>query len=272
MDRDLRELVRAHRRDPAYDALARQATEYLKAWWNEDCWDFDVNGEAFALQTFATWYAEQRGGGPVEVWDVGAHAGEWAAEAHALLPEAHVTSFELVPELARDLVTRTVDEPWHTAVAAGLSDAEGTVAVSVTTDTTTAIHPRRGTKFFRESDPVVDCPITTGDAHLARTGGSPPLLLKIDTEGHEAAVLRGCAGLLERPDGPAMIQLEYGDTWIPAGASLSVIQPWLEARGYTLGRLFPDHVAFKRWQRGDDHFRMGNMIAVRDDDLRDLLS
>jgi FkbM family methyltransferase len=258
-------------RDPANLARAKEASAFLRTFWNEDNWDFATNGEELVLRSFARWHADQAGG-PVEVWDVGAHAGEWAEAAHALLPEAQVTSFELVPELAADLVVQTADRPWHTAVASGLSDAEGTVAVSVTTSTTTAIEPRVGTKFYRESDPVVECPITTGDAHLARTGATPPTLLKIDTEGHEAAVLRGCHGLLGRADGPALIQLEYGDTWIPAGASLFRVQRELEALGYAVGRLFPDHVAFKTWERGDDHFRMGNMVAVRDDALRALLA
>ena len=98
------------------------------------------------------------------------------------------------------------------------------------------------------------------------------MLLKIDTEGHEAAVLRGCAGLLAGPGAPAMIQLEYGDTWIPARESLYAVQPWLESFGYSIGRLFPDRVAFKHWERGDDHFRMGNMVAVRDEELQALLA
>lgn len=262
-------LVRDHPRSPPVRWLAEQAAAYLKAWYDENYWDFERNGEAWALRTFAAW-ADER---PLEVWDVGANSGEWSLAAHAALPRARVTAFEIVPSTAEPLLALAEREPWLSAVVAGLSSQEGRVEVHVSRDhdTTSAISPRGWTEFFDDSPPV-DGAVTTGDAHLARVGGTPPTLLKIDTEGHESAVLEGCAGLLGREDGPAMIQLEYGDTWVPARASLSVVQPWLESFGYAVGRLHPEHVAFKRYERGDDHFRMGNMIAVRDDALRAALT
>src|SRR5690606_31531540 len=41
---------------------------------------------------------------------------------------------------------------------------------------------------------------------------TPPDFLKIDVEGHEAAVLDGARDLLNSPKAPTIIQFEYGDT------------------------------------------------------------
>jgi hypothetical protein len=90
-------------------------------------------------------------------------------------------------------------------------------------------------------------------------------------EGHEAAVIEGGLDLLSQANAPAMIQFEYGDTWLPAARTLGDVQSLLEERGYSVGRLFPDHVAFKAYEYTDDHFRMGNMIAVRDERLKLML-
>jgi len=39
-------------------------------------------------------------------------------------------------------------------------------------------------------------------------------------EGHELSGLPGAQGLLASPDGPAIIQIEYGETCIPSGSTL----------------------------------------------------
>jgi hypothetical protein len=36
----------------------------------------------------------------------------------------------------------------------------------------------------------------------------------------------------------------------------------LEPFGYTIGRLYPDGVDFKPYEYQDDHFRMGNYVAI----------
>ena len=68
-----------------------------------------------------------------------------------------------------------------------------------------------------------------------------------------------------------MIQFEYGDTWLPAASTLEAAHAFLTSCGYKVGRLYPNHVAFKTYSYADDHFRMGNIIAVKDDGLVKLL-
>jgi hypothetical protein len=97
--------------------------------------------------------------------------------------------------------------------------------------------------------------------------------MKIDVEGHEVEVVRGFSDTLKNEKlRPAIIQFEYGDTYIPARHSLCEMYELLEPNGYSIGRLYYNGVDFKRYEFADDHYRMGNYIAVKSDpDLVKLL-
>lgn len=255
--------IRRWRRRPPFRMLAAACEEYLNAWYNEEYFDFEKNGEAFALARFAQWAA----GRPVTVWDVGGHHGEWSEAAHRHLPSARVHSFEIIPDVAAQIPPA----PWRTVHAVGLSSEPGAADVhwSAVDDTCNSISPRTETPYFAAAPArVVRCAVTTGD-EVAGTI-DPPDLLKIDTEGHEASVLRGCRELLASARAPAMIQFEYGTTYIPSGATLREIYKLLD--GYEVGRLYPNHVEFKPYDYRDEHFRLGNMVAVKPDALRELLA
>jgi FkbM family methyltransferase len=263
----LRQVIRANRRSPPLRFIARVAEKYLRAWHNESFFEFDRNGEAFALRQFARWQATR----PLVVWDVGANDGSWATLARRMLPSAQIHSFEILPPIADRYTERMARAEWATLHRIGLSDRVGTTQMSwnVGRDDTSSL-AMRPTEARGGEVRQVEVGVSTIDAMLGG-GLPPPDLLKIDTEGHDAAVLRGAAGLLKGPDAPAMIQFEYGDTWLPPAETLERAQRQLEEAGYRLGRLFPDHVGFKAYEYTDDHFRMGNMIAVKQESLMRLL-
>lgn len=256
-----RQAIRRNRRSGLLRLAASACEKYLRAYHNEGFWDFDRNGEAFALNAYARW----SGSRPIRLWDVGAHRGEWADAAHAIMPAASIHSFEIVPELAGELA----DRDWLTVHRVGLSDFAGETDVhwNRASDTTNTINPFRDRDAAADTQ-VVRCPVTTGDEMMSRIGA--PNLLKIDVEGHETHVFRGCRQLLSSEAPPEMIQFEYGSTYLASGSTLGEIYVLLT--GYQIGRLFPDHVDFKPYRRTDDDFRMGNMVAVRDPALRDLLA
>lgn len=266
----IRQFIRSNRRSSAVQIAASGCEKFLRAWHNDSWFEFDTNGERFALSAFASW----RGDKPTTAWDVGAHLGEWAEQAHALLAKAHVTSFEIMPPVAEKLIERHGNSDWITILAVGVSNQPGEVEVTWNRDhdSTNAITPRLSSKWFAgEGLNRVKCPVTTIDL-LVKERQSAPDLLKIDVEGHESEVLEGARELLASERAPSMIQFEYGETWIPAGRLLHDQQAFLEECGYSIGRLYPDHVAFKRYEYADEHFRMGNMIAVRDESLRKMLA
>lgn len=262
----IRARIRNGRRLGPAKAAAHWAERYLNAWYNTGFFDFERNGEAFLLREVGAFCERER----VEIWDVGAHTGEYADCAHLTLPSAQITSFEIVPSVAEKLRRRGFEAHWFTLRTVGLSDHPGEVEVTCNPEpgTTSAINPRMGGVWF---DPgtarTINCPVTTIDALVAE-GVRPPMFLKIDVEGHEAAVLAGAKALLASDAAPLAIQFEYGDTWIPAGRTLHSVQASLEAAGYAVGRLYPDHVEFKPYAFSDEKFRMGNMVAVRSEDLR----
>jgi FkbM family methyltransferase len=268
MDR-VRQVIRDHRRARPFRLMAAASEKYLRAWYNDAHFVFVENGEHFALERFARWI----GGRPAVVWDVGAHDGEWADEVHVLIPSAQVRSFEILPPLADRLEAGRPATNWWSLEKVGLSNRVGEVELTWNKDhdTTNAIEPRLGNEWFADSELThITCSVTTIDA-LVAAGKTAPDLLKVDVEGHEAAVIEGGIELLSQAGAPTMIQFEYGDTWLPARRTLGDVQGLLEARGYSVGRLYPDHVAFKAYEYADDHFRMGNMIAVRNERLKALL-
>jgi FkbM family methyltransferase len=259
----LQEIIAKNRRAAPLRLIATCSEKYLHAWYNEARWDFETNGEALVLSRFSQWAR----GREVVIWDVGAHYGEWSESAHKMAPSAVVHSFEIIPALA----ARLSDTDWRSAYAFGLSDAEGVVDVhwNKVHDTENSINPRSEYPTFQGVPvEVVQCQIRTGDQLAEKLG--PPDFLKIDTEGHEASVLRGFRETLQGPSAPSLIQFEYGATYVPSGTTLREMYGLLP--GYSIGRLYPGYVDFKPYGYADEHLRMGNVIATRDPVLRDLLA
>lgn len=267
---DIRGFIRRNRRNAAMRALASGCEKYLRAYFNEGFWIFEENGEGFVMRRFAAHCASR----PCIVWDVGANKGSWAETCHMMLPQARITSFEIVPAMCDILEAKAASEAWWAVERTGLSSAPGMVDVTFNRDkdTTSSIVPdgpddRHATARTER----ITCPVTTLDDYW-KASGAAPTFLKIDVEGFDGEVLRGGSALLSSPEAPPLIQFEYGSTWLLMERLLGPVQRLLETAGYAVGRVFPDHVAFKRYEPVDEHFRMGNMVAVRDEALRALLA
>jgi FkbM family methyltransferase len=265
----LRRYIRTHRRSPLMQLAGRAAERFLNAWFNVGFYEFSENGEAFVLQCLAEW----AGGRQLRLWDVGAHKGGYALEAHKILPNAEITSFEIIPVLADRLATKSAEASWLRVLPVGLSDRVGVVPVAFNGryDTTSSINPfLAGDLFAHDEVQFIEGHITTVDK-LISSGTPAPDMIKIDVEGHEAAVIDGAQVLLTSDHAPALVQFEYGATWIAASRTLYNVQAKLEAAGYSVGRLFPRHVEFKGYEVADETFRMGNMVATRVPELKRLL-
>jgi FkbM family methyltransferase len=248
--------------------IASGCETFLRTYYNENFYDFQSNGEQFAMRRAADYL----GAGAVVIWDVGAHDGEWALMAREIFPAAAIHCFEIVPLVAERLAATMAGDQALTVHALGLSDATGerTVHLNAAFETTTSLSPRHGHELFHAGTSEVPCRCVTGDLMARDT--PPPTILKLDVEGHEVAVLRGAKQVLTSPGAPAMIQIEYGDTYLPSHNTLKDVYEAVEAGGYHIGRLYPNHVDFKPYEYQDDNFRMGNLIAVRDGRLRAMLS
>lgn len=259
----LQYIVAKNRRALLLRLIAAGSERYLRAWYNQARWGFKTNGEAFVLSRLNQWAQ----GNKITIWDVGAHNGEWSDIAHKMVPSAGIHSFEIIPEIAATLT----DSAWRSAHAFGLSNAEGTVDVHWNQghNTESSINPRSESVTFRTSPvSMIQCQVRTGDKLVHELGF--PDFLKIDTEGHEAYVLRGFSETLQSSSAPSLIQFEYGITYVPSGSTLREIYSLLA--GYSIGRLYPNYVDFKPYSYSDENLRMCNMIATRDRTLQKLLA
>jgi FkbM family methyltransferase len=204
------------------------------------------------------------------IFDVGANVGDWSTEAIRNLPRAaKLFAFEPTAEtfeqLSAQLSSVNVSVFLHNFA---LGDAEEETALYVDTQSvragTNSLHKRRAEVHFnlhqtsRGSVRVRMGDDVAAEAHVDRVH-----LLKIDTEGHETAVLRGFRGMLteRRID---FIQFEYGSAWADARALLLDAFEILEPVGYVLAKLYPHGVVtFPRYDQREETFAFCNFVAVR---------
>ncbi|WP_164155931.1 FkbM family methyltransferase [Sandarakinorhabdus rubra] len=258
-----RDWIRTHSDGPLVRTLARRCEGFLYLAYNQGFWDFDRNGEARVLRTIG---AHLKGQIPI-VLDVGAHYGEWCASCTAIMPDARVYSFELIAEQAAEARAQHASNPNVSVFEFGLSDSDAEIEISYNpaAGRATSIAPRLRSQFFADV-PLRKalCQVRRGD-QVAELNALPRIdLLKIDTEGHELFVLRGLEGVLANPQlRPTVIQFEYGDTFIPQRATLSEVHGLLAPLGYAIGRVSPRGVNFKPYSYADEHYRMGNYVAVQ---------
>jgi hypothetical protein len=86
-------------------------------------------------------------------------------------------------------------------------------------------------------------------------------LVKIDTEGHDLAVLRGARTLLAGQN-IAVVQFEYNHRWVYARAFLRDAIGLLAGFGYRVGKLTPKGVEFyPGWDADLETFVEGNYVA-----------
>jgi FkbM family methyltransferase len=248
----------ARRRDRfLFRALASASTLYLDMFANV-CFESEINGELRVLRVLGAQ-------GPRCVFDVGANVGDWSLAAAAVMPQARIQAFEIVPDTASVMARRLAERHVETVNlnAVGLSDENGTIAVAhlpeFSQGSSAAVVQPAGEVQWR------DCPVRTGDDFCREHGIEHIDFLKIDVEGLEGRVLRGFDLMLTegRID---VIQFEYGHLNASVRFLLGDFYDLFDGYGYAVGKIFPDHVAFHAYDAWrDEDFRGPNYLAVRRD-------
>jgi FkbM family methyltransferase len=246
--------VARHRRNLPLRKIAGACRRYLN-WYANVSYDHASNGEAFVLDKLS-------GFGPRVIFDVGANVGDWSLEASARCAGAEIHAFEISAPSFESLVYRTSAVPAIRYLNLGLSDAPGSIrirhydAFPALTTATDYPHPFP----YRE----IDAEVTTGDAYACERGIERVDFLKIDVEGMEERVLRGFEGLFAR-GAIDVVQFEYGRASILNRFLLRDFHAFLRARGFLVGKIFPDHVAFKEYDFSDEDFLGPNYLACREE-------
>jgi FkbM family methyltransferase len=143
--------------------------------------------------------------GTCNVFDVGAHVGEWAILLRRFSPNARIWSFEPHPGSYRQL-TEAAQASGFTAVNLGLSDRRGTLQLydyqgasasgTGAGSSHASVHPEVFSDIHHGEATAVEVEVTTVDDFLDSAGIDHLTLLKIDAEGHELAILRGATRAL----------------------------------------------------------------------------
>lgn len=189
--------------------------------------------------------------------DVGANEGIWSGHLNQVNSTAAIHAFEPVPATF-DRLTACLGGTANVVLnRCGLSDRAGEVTLNVYAESSriASIY-----EDYRYKPARIACPMTTGDAYVRERGIATIDLLKIDCEGAERAVIAGFAKTLGR-QAINVIQIEYGPQNIYARWLLADIYDVFTARGYRVGRLFPEYVEFKDYHVNDETFIGGNYVA-----------
>ena len=153
-------------------------------------WGFGNGWEGVSLRAWARLAA-----GSATIVDIGAYRGIYALSAKAMNPRANVIAFE-----PGDMAYQRVSDNARlngfeiTAERLALSDRTGEAVLYATSGGGSSSIEGRPDQAYVE----VPVATTTLDGYFERSGLDSADLVKIDVEGHEAAVLRGMRGILAR--------------------------------------------------------------------------
>lgn len=219
------------------------------------------SGETHFLQRLFAAYGSVIGGTHV-VLDVGANVGNYASAILAVAPAARVFCFEPHPTniaklrhsvgKAATVVPRAVGAQVGSLDLFDYADEDGSSHASVYKDVFEKIHHRAHVSHRVE--------VTTVDSFLEHEEVGQIVLLKIDTEGHELAVLAGASRALAegRID---VVHFEFNEMNI---ASRTFIGDFFQhLPGFDLYRLLPNGWISVRNRPLENVFAFQNIVAIR---------
>ena len=228
-----------------------------------DC-SFKTNGELFLLQQVIK-------PGAI-IFDVGANVGEWSLSALKIQPSIHLTAFEPVPALFKEL-----EENLHSYPDVGLKN----IAVSDETGGCTfyyyserpdltglsGLYVREVLKGVLKDPEILDLRQETLPCLCSELSVERIDFLKIDTEGAEWKVLKGAEALLKEHRIGA-IQFEYGGCYLDAQTTLEQVFQLLTENDYLVFRIIPEGlIHIPQWEGSLENYLYSNYFAVIKDEF-----
>lgn len=229
--------------------------------------DSQSNGEYFLLDKITNYYQNKK----FIAFDVGANLGEWSLRlAQSIGQKGQVYAFEPSQATYRRLQEQIQSQKFGTQVIAnnvGLSDKSGLAQFFVCAPTagTNSLYKRQAQALGVKQQAQEEVVLKTGDEFCHNLGIEHIDLIKIDTEGHEMAVLKGFSWMLfsQKID---MIQFEYGGCWVDARVFLVDAFNFLLSKGYYCGKIFPSGIKiFTAYDQRLDNFSYSNYIVFKPD-------
>ena len=201
-------------------------------------------------------------------FDVGANVGRWTLLLHQGNPECVVYAFEPSPQTFASLQKQVEKLVSVRPFQLGLADRATTLSFhDYGPDSVLSSFISREKSVDLKPQRDIQVPVSTIDAFRSEHSLDAIDFIKIDTEGYEMAVLRGAADSL-RKRRIAMIQFEYGGTWLDARESLAEANDLLKQHGYELYRLRQQSLTKIIYDsRRHECFKYSNFVAVCSPDI-----
>jgi FkbM family methyltransferase len=244
---------------PLQVAMLRFARAYIHAF-HDYSYNCRLNGEQVLLDRL-------RSVGLQTIFDVGANVGDWSLYARHAFPAATVHAFELSEDTRAVLRTRLASHR-ITIVDAALGDTDGEVPFKDFGDCSGLNTLAISTTFHDWRSPALRLArVIRGDTYCREALVKRIDLLKIDVEGYEGTVLEGFGPMLN-PSSVRCLQFEYGYGNGDMRWLMRDFVTFLADRGYVVGKLWHDGVAFTPFNYSWNDFESGpNYVAVGRDDL-----
>lgn len=228
--------------------------------------DLARNSEGLVIERVAK--ACAAAGKSAVVFDCGANLGIWTDLARETFAQNGVQArfhmFEPSPASHASIAAKTHELANVTLHQMALSDQEGEAAFHL-------VSPTGGTNSLSSADidaqEVIRVRTARGSDIAAAAGLERIDLLKIDTEGHDYAVLCGFEDMLAR-QAIGVIQFEYNHRWLASGRSLHHVFTLAAAHGYVVGRA--DHGGidiYGGWNPEIDRFIEWNYLLIAPDQI-----
>jgi FkbM family methyltransferase len=199
----------------------------------------EISGERYLLRT---WLPNAMGGrkSPV-LFDVGANVGHYSSMLLRQFPTAFIHAFEPHPKNYSRLIGSAFPVQRVKCHNVALGESTGTLTLydHAANDGSehASLYEATITEFHHRSALATDVPMETLDNVAAKEGIECIDFLKIDTEGHELAVLLGASQLL-REGRIGIIQFEFNALHVFSRAFFRDFRNILHA--YSLYRLLPN--------------------------------
>jgi FkbM family methyltransferase len=198
-------------------------------------------------------------------FDVGANEGNFSALLLAALPGAHIHAFEPHPRNFARLKQRVAQSTRVVCHQTAVGDSSGTTTLYDRSDldgsSHASLHEGVITAIHGKNAVAVEVPLDTLDQFVAKNTIQAVDFLKIDTEGHEMAVLRGARELIASGR-IRCIQFEFNEMNVESRVFLRDFRRALP--GFDLFRLLPRALLpLRDTALETELFAYQNVIAIR---------
>jgi len=244
---------------------------YMKAR-KESSKAIDVNGEKMMQHALISQFMHEQQ--KLVVFDVGANVGEWAL---SLMDEAaklgasdkiELHCFEPIESTFQTLEKRLVahrDRGLITLRNLALSSDEGSSTMFFLGENrgTNSLHPEPS---CGDAQPVTVAK-TTADLYSREAKVDTIHYLKVDTEGHDFAVISGCETLIK--EGRVLVlQFEYNHRWVYSRHFLKDVFDHAMGTAYAVGKITASGVEiYEKWHPELERFFEANYLLIRRDVL-----